>query len=281
MVAMTEPGGAVEVARARVRAAVAGAAGAGTLRPPVVLALRPLRPLPAPLAGKVAARAAAGLDRAGTDRPRGRWRPLRRDPLRLTRAERRALRFARSWESRQPWIGPHSAGRERALVTVACGVVARICATDAWGSPHLDGHRIRLDLGVELDEIDAHAFSMAGRAAPSATAPAGGDGRVEHLWLATVDRVAALDTYATHLIGLDGHLAQLGRAEEADRRLVELALDAERDGYASDHLGVLADELTGLSAAVVEVTDGTGEGRRRGGTVSGPGSAPTTGPTPR
>ena len=240
-----EPPPAVEAAQLRVLAAVARSAANSSLRPPALLAARPMRPLPAPLAAKLAARSAAGLDPAGTDRPRGRRRRFARDPLRLSRAERRTTQNSRSWASRQPWIDGRSASRERALVTVAADTVARICATAAWESPHLDGHRHRLDLAAELDQIDAQAFSLAAAPQP--------DARVEQMWLAIVDRVAALDIYADHLAALDRRLTALDHALRGDTQAAELSVGALRDAHAGDAIGALVEELAGLAAAVTEV----------------------------
>lgn len=240
MAAMTEIPETGQDARGRVLAAVAGATA--TLRPPALLADRPLRPLPPPLAARPAARTATGPDADGTGRPRR----FARDPLRLTRAQRRAAAERRSWESSLAWIGPVAGRRERALVTVATEIVARICATVAWGSPQLAGHRDRLDLGAELDQIDAQAFAMA--LVPEA------DARGEQQWLATVDRVAALDSYATQLAALDRRLAALDHADRVNRRIGDLIPGALADRHAGDQLGLLADELTGLSSAVAEIT---------------------------
>jgi hypothetical protein len=239
MVAMTSS----DAARVRVLAAVGAAAASATLRPPALLAVRPLRPLAPVLAAKLVDRSSAVDDPAGVNRRRRRL--FARDPLRLSRAERDAVRHSRSWESRQPWIGELSACRERVLVAVAVDTVARICATAAWASPHLDGHHGRLDLAAELDQVDAQACALAVARRPAAD--------VEPGWSAIVDRVAALDRYATNLAALDRHLAALDAAAHADGQNAELSLGAARDAHASDVISGLAEELGSLSAAVAEV----------------------------
>src|SRR5262249_32836326 len=99
--------------------------------------------------------------------------------------------------------------------------------------------RIRLDLTVELDEIDEQAHRIAVVRHQLGETPVG--------WLALVERVAALSLYANRLLVLEGELA---RQEAADRAgMVELsaaarAAGAVRDELATEHVRALADELT-------------------------------------
>jgi hypothetical protein len=183
-----------------------------------------------------------------------------RDPLRLTRDERRGLNQVSYWESRQSWIGPLSARPERALVTTALDAVGRIVRTESWGSRHLDEHRLRLNLVAELDEIDAQAFGIAsarrGIAAehgPSPDVPAPPEpheSSIESVWLAAVDRVAALDSYAVHLAALDQHLVDLGALDRADHQVGELLAGSVRDEFAVDHVRSLSDELEYVRTAI-------------------------------
>ena len=131
----------------------------------------------------------------------------------------------RRWESRQAWLGPLSGSRERRLTLVACEVVARIERSPAWTSPELADHREQLDLLAELEQLDVQAF----RLAHAGTAPG-------EVWLALVDRVAALHGYA-------GRLDELGREPEAGEPDPGLLTGAAHDELAADRVHALAAEL--------------------------------------
>jgi hypothetical protein len=102
----------------------------------------------------VAAAAAAAVAGASTGY-------LMSDRLRMASGERRELVADRSWHSQQPWLGELTQTPERRLVAQAQDAVARLVGAPAWSSPAFDGHRVRLDLKAELEEIDGQAYQLA------------------------------------------------------------------------------------------------------------------------
>jgi hypothetical protein len=134
----------------------------------------------------------------------GQW--ARRDPLRLTTSERREIHRASRWESHQLWTGPLAHCRERALVVAAMRAAQRIVRSPAWRSGRLDEHRVRLDVGGELDQIDEQAYRIASaRYSGSAGGlPVEGPPNpvVDQAWEAVLTRVSALTAYAESLDGL-------------------------------------------------------------------------------
>ena len=93
---------------------------------------------------------------------------LRRDPLRISSAERRELVADRSWHSVQPWTGGLADTPERRLVAQAQDAVKSLVAAPAWSGRAFEEHRLRLDLQAELDEVDRQAYQLA------STSPGGG-----------------------------------------------------------------------------------------------------------
>jgi hypothetical protein len=182
------------------------------------------------------------------------------DALRLTNDERHLLNGSRFWESHQPWIGPLSGRPERALVTLAIQAVERITASDAWASSYLDEHRLRLDLVLELDQIDAQALRLASArvaVVPHSAASVAVQGELarhavalDGVWLGAVDRVAALRIYADQLAALDRHFADARALERADDQLGELLAGSVRDEYAIDTVRALSGELDYVRAAI-------------------------------
>jgi hypothetical protein len=167
-----------------------------------------------------------------------------RDRLRLGQDDRRALQEARTWQSRQSWIGPAAESRERRLVFVAVDIVAGIVGSEAWASRYLDEHRIRLDLASELDEIDEQAHRLARVRAESPGAEAVSQG-----WDAVVDRVAALSLYAERLRDLTSELERRAveeRAALADEQAATLVAGSVRDELAADHVRALTEDLRDL-----------------------------------
>jgi hypothetical protein len=124
---------------------------------------------------------------------------LRRDTIRLTLADRRAMEAASRWDSKQDWTGPLDGCPERGLVIAAASVAERIARSPGWRSGVLSEQRIRLDLIGELDQIDEQAHRIA---VARHQQPAGKDLAIETAWDAAVDRVAALTAYADSLDGL-------------------------------------------------------------------------------
>ncbi|HEX3786424.1 MAG TPA: hypothetical protein VHW44_01065 [Pseudonocardiaceae bacterium] len=159
---------------------------------------------------------------------------------------------SRSWQSRQPWLGPLGQSRERRLVFVALDIVTRIATSDAWGSAYLDEHRVRLDLLTELDEIDEQAHRLAAlrhqAGEPDPGRPDSGQpaNELTQSWDALVDRVAALSVYADRLQALEADLAQLAATERAELPggpAAQLIAGSVRDELASDQLRTLAEDL--------------------------------------
>jgi hypothetical protein len=127
---------------------------------------------------------------------------LRRDPLRLTSAERRTIAAASQWDTRQQWTGPLEFGTERGLVVAAAREAERITRSPRWTSGALVEQRIRLDLGAELDQIDEQAHRIAvARQQQLAAQPAPDAAVIDRAWESTLDRVAALSAYADNLDG--------------------------------------------------------------------------------
>ncbi|HEV7205736.1 MAG TPA: hypothetical protein VGN18_14095 [Jatrophihabitans sp.] len=131
---------------------------------------------------------------------------------RLNPAELRAIRVASRWRSEQAWSGPLVHTRERGLVVAAIRAVERIIASPGWRSGRLDEHRVRIDVAIELDQVDAQCFRVASARYEGETGglpierPA--DPVVEQAWDAVVTRVAALHCYADSLDGLGEARAQ-------------------------------------------------------------------------
>jgi hypothetical protein len=134
---------------------------------------------------------------------------LRRDPARLSGAERRAIAAASQWDSKQSWTGPIEFCEERGLVIAAAREAERIVGTPEWRSGVLAEQRVRLNLGAELDQIDeqAHRIALA-RHVDRSGSPA-----VDAAWESALNRVAALSAYADGIGGLSGPANQ---ARESD-----------------------------------------------------------------
>lgn len=159
---------------------------------------------------------------------------------RLSPAELNAIRVASRWRSQQAWTGPLAHTRERALVVAAIRAVERIIASPAWRSGRLDEHRVRIDVAIELDQVDAQCFRVA---AARYEGSSGGlplerpaDPVVEQAWQTVVTRVAALTCYADSLDGL---------AESRARSLADPVRDADLLG------GSFQDELAAQNLAAL------------------------------
>jgi hypothetical protein len=141
-----------------------------------------------------------------------------------------------AWQSTQQWLGPLAQTRERRLVFVAMDTVARIAGSEAWSSPDLDEHRIRLNLLAELDDIDAQAYRLAELGSHSGNQHAE---VVDQGWDALVDRVSALSAYADRLAALETEPA----AAPIDAAANQLLAGSARDELASDHVRGLTRDL--------------------------------------
>jgi hypothetical protein len=164
------------------------------------------------------------------------WR-YGRDPNALTGADRRAIAASSRWTSKQDWSGAFAGGDERGLVIAATHAAARVARSPAWRSGQLDEQRVRLDLRVELDQIDEQAHRIA--EARARTGPVSSDTAVNTAWESAVDRVAALMAYAGEL---DGSARR--RREDAARladpvRDGELLAGSTLDRFSFDHLVAL------------------------------------------
>lgn len=163
---------------------------------------------------------------------------MRRDPLQLTVAERRAMAIASRWDSKQAWTGALATTDERGLVIAAARVAERIARSPGWRLDALGEHRLRLDLIAELDQIDDQAHRIALARQQQAGAP---DPLLEQSWQALVDRVAALTAYADSLDGLAAAQAatvdQLGGDPVRDS---DLLAGSTRDQLALEQLYALS-----------------------------------------
>jgi len=252
-------------ARADVLARIAGS---GMSQDPHLEAAAPLRPLPPELEAKLTAGPAADVDlRRRVVRPSAALAALdaiavvvaiatghavlaivagvlfvplaalavlgaRYGGHRLSMADRARVAAASKWQSRQDWSGPLALGRERGLVLAAVDAARRITATPGWRSGSLDEQRVRLDLAVELDQIDDQAH----RIAAARVAGTGDPAAMEVAWEAALDRVAALTAYAGELDGS----ARRQRATMGDPvRDGDLLTGATLDGFALEHLVTL------------------------------------------
>jgi hypothetical protein len=175
-------------------------------------------------------------------------RPIH-DPLRLSTDERRELNQARSWQSRQAWMGPRASTPEYRLYQVAHETVKRLADSPAWGSRFLDEHRLRLNLAQELDGIDYQACQLAvlretrGNQAPDATHA--------EAWSTLLDRVARLRHYADGVHALESHVARLDASTNTarlDAHLGQLAVGSALDEFAAAHVQLLSQDLARLSA---------------------------------
>jgi hypothetical protein len=176
-------------------------------------------------------------------------RPIH-DPLRLTTDERRELNQARSWQSRQTWMGPRAATPEYRLYQVAHDTVRRLADSPAWGSRFLDEHRLRLNLAHELDGIDYQAAQLAvlretrGNQTPDATHA--------EAWSTLLDRVARLRHYADGVHALEAHITRLEASTntaQLDAHLDQLAVGSALDEFATAHVQLLSQDLARLSAS--------------------------------
>lgn len=166
---------------------------------------------------------------------------LRRDTVRLTLADRRAMEAASRWDSKQAWTGPLDGGPERGLVIAAASVAERIARSPGWRSGLLSEHRIRLDLIAELDQIDdqAHRIAVARQAQPGGAAAT--DPVAEAAWEAAVDRVAALTAYADSLDGLAAEqAAAINRLGGDPVRDEQLMTGSAQDQFALEQLYALS-----------------------------------------
>jgi hypothetical protein len=172
--------------------------------------------------------------------------PLR-DPLRLTTDDRRELNQSRSWQSRQPWMGPRSASAEFRLVAVAHRAVQQLADSPAWASRFLSEHRLRLNLIQELDAIDYQACQLA------VLREANGDAAdLNPAWASLVDRVARLRHYRDRVIGLNAHVDQLdvaARASQLDAQLRQLAVGSAMDQFAAESVRSLSADLERLTTS--------------------------------
>ncbi len=169
---------------------------------------------------------------------------LTADRLRMASSERRELVADRSWHSAQPWLGPLTQTPERRLVAQAQDAVSRLVSAPAWTSPAFDGHRLRLDLKAELDEIDGQAYRLAAWnpahgadvTPPEATAH-------ESARAALRRRVDALSAYADDVSAL-APTPSSADSQGADDEHVRRALTATvRDEFATDQWTALRREL--------------------------------------
>ncbi len=162
-----------------------------------------------------------------------------RDPLRLTTAERRAIRAACRWQSRQEWTGPLSSCAERGLVIAAARATERIARSSTWRTGRLDEQRLRLDLGNELDQIDDQAYRIAAARHEHGTAAPGSAPVVDAAWEATLNRVAALTAYADRLDGYDTQRVEALTRQGDPVRDSNLMAGSVRDELAIDELVAL------------------------------------------
>lgn len=158
---------------------------------------------------------------------------LRRDPLRLTGPERRALAAASRWDSNLPWSGPLEFCTERGLVIAAARVAERIARSPGWRSSVMASQRVRLDLGAELDQIDEQAHRVAVARHQPGAVPGAGAPAVERAWDIAVNRVAALVAFADNL----DEAAAVGRDEPV--RDTDLLAGSALDELAMERLAAL------------------------------------------
>jgi hypothetical protein len=167
------------------------------------------------------------------------------DPLRVRSDERRVVTAAASWESRQPWTGALTAGPERALVGVAVDLAGQIASSPAWRSGYLDGHRMMLDLGAELDAVDAQAFQIA-----QARAGGGAQADVDAAFDGLLDRVLALRRYADGLTALGARITSANAELGAAGAIGQLRGGVDQGQYSIGDLGRLTYELGVIGASV-------------------------------
>ncbi len=164
----------------------------------------------------------------------------------MTTPNRRELNQARSWQSRQPWMGPRSSSAEFRLVGVAHRAVQQLADSPAWASSFLSEHRLRLNLIQELDAIDYQASQLV------ALRTANGDPEaVNSAWASLVDRVARLRHYRDQVIGLNAHVAELdaaARISQLEPQMRQVAVGSAMDQFAAEHVRTLSADLDRLTA---------------------------------
>jgi hypothetical protein len=169
-----------------------------------------------------------------------------RDPLRLSKAERRELNRSRHWQSPRPWAGPLAATEQRRLVDVATAAAGQASETHVWTTTYLDDQGIRINLAAEVDAIDEQAFALAqlNVRLDTATAPSGPHlATRDQSWTLLVDRCAALVHYARQLAALDERPEQSDPALDAE--VAQVLVGSIRDAFATERtLGITT---TGIS----------------------------------
>jgi hypothetical protein len=165
------------------------------------------------------------------------YRMAARHPHWFTGSDHRTMIAARQWRSSQSWTGALASCPERGLVIAATRAVERITRSVPWQSGQLNEQRTRLDLRVELDQVDEQAYQVA--AARHDSAALGDPAAVDAAWEAALNRVAALTAYANRISGSDARHADLAKQGDPVRDENLLA------GSARDELAV--EELVALT----------------------------------
>jgi hypothetical protein len=167
---------------------------------------------------------------------------LMSDRLRMATSERRELVADRSWHSQQPWLGQLTQTSERRLVAQAQDAVTRLVGAPAWTSHAFDGHRLRLDLKAELDEIDDQAYRLAASASAGNVAAAPDMTTTDAARAALRRRVEALSAYADAVLALPAAPAPT-IAAAGDDQLREALTATVRDEFATEQWTALRREL--------------------------------------
>ncbi|QSE87575.1 hypothetical protein JWS13_02580 (plasmid) [Rhodococcus pseudokoreensis] len=192
------------------------------------------------------------------------WWWIRRDPLRLTAADKQMIRGSIAKLDAYVWAGGDFF--ELRLAMTAFAIVDDIREVPAWSHEGLDIHRIRLDIVDQLRVILCHCGELAtfrasvGEPASGVSAEADAARTAHHeqrRWFdqvkeSLIRRVAALWTYHQDLLMLQDSIdgtAALGRIDAHAPALGELLVNSANDDLAASAIGDLATDLADLHQA--------------------------------
>ena len=192
------------------------------------------------------------------------WWWIRRDPLRLTAADKQMIRG--SVAKLDAYVSAGGDFFELRLAMTASAIVDDIREVPAWSHEDLDIHRIRLDIEDQLRVILCHCGELAtfrasvGEPTRGVSAEADAARAAHHeqrRWFeqvkeSLIGRVAALWTYHQDLLMLQDSVdgcAALGRIDAHAPALGELLVNSANDDLAASAIGDLATDLADLHQA--------------------------------
>ncbi|WP_137725827.1 hypothetical protein [Prescottella subtropica] len=162
--------------------------------------------------------------------------------------------------------------QEYRLAEYAADLTQRIADSPAWASNFLTKHRIELDYTQELREIVTHAHTLRSIRTELGEPPTGNShdalrardhfekiaAPLDVVWLALVERVAALESFTLHLAALDTQLANMkavGRATLLEDKIGGLLANAVSDEFAAEHTRSVTERSQYASLSIESTLD--------------------------